>query len=361
MLLSCSGLMKLCDFGFARVAGRGEALSEYVATRYAAAAHRPPPPSRAGALCPQSTPAAAGTPAGPDNGWVAGQVVPRPGAAGGRPPLRARRRHLGAGCALAWSPAQPQAASCLRPVRQLCPGSKSIRVVTSQAARLPAAAERARRGGPGCMLVEMHTGAPLFPGDSDVDQLWLILKCLGRLAPQHAAAMAVHPSFEARALTWSPCSHARAATCQRQAGRSQSCPHGWQLSLCIVSASAHGLHAPRLRAGLGGARTHGAADQADAQRGQVRTGRNMAHKALHVADLGRSVAGRAHAGRARAGAAGSALPEVRPAAAAVPEGAPPRAAKAPPHTRAGGCASDRQPWLCAPAQPCRRASAQRSS
>ena len=37
MLLSCSGLMKLCDFGFARVAARGEALSEYVATRCAAA------------------------------------------------------------------------------------------------------------------------------------------------------------------------------------------------------------------------------------------------------------------------------------------------------------------------------------
>ena len=36
MLLSCSGLMKLCDFGFARVAARGEALSEYVATRCAA-------------------------------------------------------------------------------------------------------------------------------------------------------------------------------------------------------------------------------------------------------------------------------------------------------------------------------------
>ena len=36
MLLSCSGLMKLCDFGFARMANRGEALSEYVATRCAA-------------------------------------------------------------------------------------------------------------------------------------------------------------------------------------------------------------------------------------------------------------------------------------------------------------------------------------
>ena len=50
----------------------------------------------------------------------------------------------------------------------------------------------------GCMLVEMYTGSPLFPGDSDVDQLWLILKCLGRLAPRHAAAMAAHPSFAVR-------------------------------------------------------------------------------------------------------------------------------------------------------------------
>lgn len=28
----------------------------------------------------------------------------------------------------------------------------------------------------GCMLVEMQTGQPLFPGTDDTDQLWLILK-----------------------------------------------------------------------------------------------------------------------------------------------------------------------------------------
>ena len=28
------------------------------------------------------------------------------------------------------------------------------------------------------MLVELETGAPLFPGSSDVDQLWCILQCL---------------------------------------------------------------------------------------------------------------------------------------------------------------------------------------
>jgi hypothetical protein len=30
----------------------------------------------------------------------------------------------------------------------------------------------------GCMLVEMATGQPLFPGDSDTEQLWLILQVL---------------------------------------------------------------------------------------------------------------------------------------------------------------------------------------
>ena len=46
------------------------------------------------------------------------------------------------------------------------------------------------------MVVEMYTGAPLFPGDSDVDQLWLILKCLGGLAPQHLATLQTNSAFK---------------------------------------------------------------------------------------------------------------------------------------------------------------------
>ena len=49
----------------------------------------------------------------------------------------------------------------------------------------------------GCMLVEMATGAPLFPGDSDIDQLWRIMRCFGRLAPAHLAAMQANPAFDA--------------------------------------------------------------------------------------------------------------------------------------------------------------------
>jgi len=33
----------------------------------------------------------------------------------------------------------------------------------------------------GCILEEMLTSQPLFPGNSDIDQLYRIMKCLGML------------------------------------------------------------------------------------------------------------------------------------------------------------------------------------
>jgi len=32
----------------------------------------------------------------------------------------------------------------------------------------------------GCLTAEMLTGDPLFPGDSDIDQLFHIVKCFGK-------------------------------------------------------------------------------------------------------------------------------------------------------------------------------------
>ena len=37
----------------------------------------------------------------------------------------------------------------------------------------------------GCVFCEMIAGEPLFPGDSDIDQIYLIIKCLGKLVIDH--------------------------------------------------------------------------------------------------------------------------------------------------------------------------------
>ena len=34
----------------------------------------------------------------------------------------------------------------------------------------------------GCLLGELLSGEPLFPGDSDIDQLFLIMKCFGKFS-----------------------------------------------------------------------------------------------------------------------------------------------------------------------------------
>jgi hypothetical protein len=58
----------------------------------------------------------------------------------------------------------------------------------------------------GCMAVEMHTGDPLFPGESDVDQLWLILKGMGSLTPGHTHLLSRNPYFTVRTAAWKKCS-----------------------------------------------------------------------------------------------------------------------------------------------------------
>lgn len=47
----------------------------------------------------------------------------------------------------------------------------------------------------GCMVAEMATGQPLFPGDSDIEQLALILACVGPLCASHAAIVASTPAI----------------------------------------------------------------------------------------------------------------------------------------------------------------------
>ncbi|KAJ8319121.1 hypothetical protein KUTeg_004212 [Tegillarca granosa] len=47
----------------------------------------------------------------------------------------------------------------------------------------------------GCLIAEMLTGEPLFPGDSDIDQLYHIVKCFGNLTPRHKEVFLKNPLF----------------------------------------------------------------------------------------------------------------------------------------------------------------------
>uniref|UniRef100_A0A8C6K8Z4 Cyclin-dependent kinase-like 2 n=1 Tax=Nothobranchius furzeri TaxID=105023 RepID=A0A8C6K8Z4_NOTFU len=47
----------------------------------------------------------------------------------------------------------------------------------------------------GCLLIEVLTGQPLFPGDSDLDQIYHIVKCFGNLVTHHQELFYRNPIF----------------------------------------------------------------------------------------------------------------------------------------------------------------------
>ena len=54
----------------------------------------------------------------------------------------------------------------------------------------------------GCMMAEMLTGIPLFAGNSDVDQLFHIMKCLGPLPPRFKDIAESNPLFVGVKVPW---------------------------------------------------------------------------------------------------------------------------------------------------------------
>ena len=47
----------------------------------------------------------------------------------------------------------------------------------------------------GCLYAEMASGDPLFPGESDIDQLFQITKLMGPLSSKHRQMISKNPMF----------------------------------------------------------------------------------------------------------------------------------------------------------------------
>ena len=47
----------------------------------------------------------------------------------------------------------------------------------------------------GCIMAELIDGNPMFPGENELDQLFLIQKCLGPLTAEHHEIFLKNPRF----------------------------------------------------------------------------------------------------------------------------------------------------------------------
>ncbi|KAJ4455078.1 putative Cyclin-dependent kinase 1 [Paratrimastix pyriformis] len=56
----------------------------------------------------------------------------------------------------------------------------------------------------GCLVAELLTGQPLFPGETDIDQLYHITRCFGPLPPKHMALFTQNQLFVGMSIPQSP-------------------------------------------------------------------------------------------------------------------------------------------------------------
>ncbi|CAK1587209.1 unnamed protein product [Parnassius mnemosyne] len=114
------------------------------------------------------------------------------------------------------------------------PGEPYTEYVATRWYRAPELLVAEHRYGPevdiwamGCLFAEMLTGDPLFPGDSDIDQLALIIKIVGKLAPRHQqvvsrlAGSAVGSGVRGRALPGNGLARDLLAACLRTEPRAR--------------------------------------------------------------------------------------------------------------------------------------------
>lgn len=86
--------------------------------------------------------------------------------------------------------------------RVFCPGEEYTDYVATRWYRAPELLVGDTQYGPpvdvwaiGCVFAELTNGQPLWPGRSDVDQLYLITKTLGDLIPRHMQVFSANPFF----------------------------------------------------------------------------------------------------------------------------------------------------------------------
>lgn len=88
----------------------------------------------------------------------------------------------------------------------------------------------------GCMLFEVATGVPLFPGETDLDQLWLIMLCLPHLCEAHERRLRTEPSLSG---VLAPLPHERTPLAQKLAAGGLS-NEAVQLVMMCLRADPHG-------------------------------------------------------------------------------------------------------------------------
>jgi len=55
----------------------------------------------------------------------------------------------------------------------------------------------------GCILGELSDGQPLYPGESEIDQLYTIQKVMGPLPPEQMQLFYNNPRFNGLKVSWS--------------------------------------------------------------------------------------------------------------------------------------------------------------
>ncbi|XP_063387708.1 cyclin-dependent kinase-like 4 [Cydia fagiglandana] len=189
ILLTSDGVVKLCDFGFARMISPGESYTDYVATRW----------YRAPELLVGDTQYSA-----PVDVWAIGKrylLKLFPPICTGSRATRTTWLHGGTGPQNCWSATHSTARlSTCGPSALELHGLRDYTVVPEPQNCWSATHSTVDVWAIGCVFAELLSSEALWPGKSDLDQLYLIRKTLGDLLPRHMTIFSQNTFFQGMAL-----------------------------------------------------------------------------------------------------------------------------------------------------------------